>query len=375
MNPSDELHALLALTCTPHVGVILGRRLVEGMGTAKAVYENRTELSERIPGVRSSLISALDCPAALKQAEEEIRYIEKNHIRCLTINDKEYPSRLRECEDAPLVIYTYGNADLNSKHIVSIVGTRRATNYGRDICEAFVSDLAKLCPDALVVSGLAYGIDVAAHRAALANNLPTIGVLAHGLDRIYPSTHRSVASEMIHQGGLVTEFMSFTTPERQNFVKRNRIIAGLADATVVVESAQKGGSLITADFALNYGRECFAFPGRISDENSRGCNALIQNNGAALICSAEDFLKGMNWETSATDTAGVQKQLFPEMDLTSEETMVMEIIRKNEDGIHIDSLMLQADIPINRLRSMLFNLEMKGLVRPLPGACYRAVTL
>lgn len=375
MNPSDELHALLALTCTPHVGVILGRRLVETMGSAKAVYEHKTELPQIVAGVRSSLMSALDSPVALKRAEEEIKFIEKHHIRCLTINDTFYPSRLRECEDAPLVLYSLGDVDLNAKHIVSIVGTRKATNYGRDLCEAFVRDLASLCPDVLVISGLAYGIDVTAHRASLANSLPTVAVLAHGLDRIYPSAHRNVASEMILRGGLVTEFMSGTTPERQNFVKRNRIVAGLSDATVVVESAQKGGSLITADLALNYGRDCFAFPGRVSDERSRGCNVLIQNNGAALVCSAEDFVKGMNWDVSSKRAASVQKQLFPEEDLSPEEASVLAALRNQEDGLQIDSLVLQVDIPVNRLRSLLFSLEMKGLIHPLPGARYRAVSM
>lgn len=371
MIPSDELQALLALTCTPHIGVVIGRQLIEGMGTAKAVYDYRTELPERMPGVRSSLVEALDCPAAMKRAEAEMDYMQKHHVTCIAINEPAYPSRLRECGDAPLVLYACGNVDLNTRHVVSIVGTRKATEYGRDLCAMFVHDLAQLCPDVLVVSGLAYGIDIASHRAALLNGLPTVGVLAHGLDRIYPSVHRSVAAEMVRQGGLLTEYMSSTEPERQNFVQRNRIVAGMADATVVVESAVKGGALITAGIALGYNRDCFAFPGRTGDPYSKGCNNLIRDNGAGLITSAEDFVKAMNWESSSDNANPIQESLFVELE--PEELSVMTVLRREEDGVQINQLVVECNIPVNRLSSILFALEMKGLVRTLPGACYRAI--
>lgn len=371
MTPSDELQALLALTCTPRIGVIIGRKLVEGMGSAKAVYEHRTELPDILPGARSSLIQLLDCPAAMKRAEVEMEWMEKHRVRCLAFTDNDYPSRLRECEDAPLALYYCGNTNLNVRHVVSIVGTRKYSEYGRDLCASFVRDLARLCPDVLVVSGLALGIDVASHRAALANGLPTVGVLAHGLDRIYPYVHRSVAHEMVQHGGLLTEFMSFTEPEKQNFLQRNRIIAGMAEHTVVVESAVRGGSLFTARLAQDYGRLCHTFPGRVNDETSKGCNFLIRDNVAGLITSAEDFVNAAGWETSAEASAGVQRTLFVE--LNPDEERVMNILRNAEDGMQINELVVESDIPYSRLSSLLFSLEMKGLVRALPGACYRAL--
>lgn len=324
---------MLALTCTPHVGVIIGQRLVRELGTATAVYEHRTELPDLIPGVRPSLVEALDCPEAFRKAGDELSYIEKNHIRCIAFTDEAYPARLRECEDAPLVLYSLGNAGFNATRVVSIVGTRKATEYGKDLTAAFVRDLATLCPGIIIVSGLAYGIDVAAHRAALAAGLPTIGVLAHGLDRIYPAAHRSTAAQMVRQcGGLLTEYMSGTQPERQNFVQRNRIVAGMADAVVVIESAAKGGALITAEMAMGYGRDCMAFPGRVADEYSRGCNNLIRSNGAALITSAEDFMHAMNWPL-ATDAAPAptQRELFVELD--EDERKIMKILRAADDSV------------------------------------------
>ncbi len=372
-SPADELQALLALTCTPHVGVIIARQLVETLGTATAVYEHRTELSDYLPGVRPSLIQALDCPAAWQQAKAEAEYAAQHHIRCLTIPDAAYPSRLRECDDAPLVLFTLGSVNFNAAHVVGIVGTRKATDYGRDVCTAFVSDLVAAVPDVLVVSGLAYGIDVAAHRASLVQGASTVGVLAHGFDRIYPSAHRTVAAQMTAQsgGGLVTEYMSRTEPERQNFVQRNRIIAGMADAVVVVESAAKGGALITADYAQGYGRDCYAFPGRVGDACSVGCNNLIRDNAAGLITSAADFLKAMNWASAAEADMPLQRQLFVE--LTPDEERVMTYLRRADDGMPTDMLSLDTDISAGRLGTILFGLEMKGLVRALGGSRYKAI--
>ena len=312
----------------------------------------------------------MDCPEAFKRAEEEWVFTEKNQIQCITYNDERYPSRLRECEDAPIALFYRGNTPLNTLRTVSIVGTRHATAYGEDLCNTFVRDLANLCPDILVVSGLAYGIDIHAHRAALQHGLATVGVLAHGLDRIYPAAHRKTAIAMMDQGGLLTEFMSGTNPDRQNFVKRNRIVAGVCDATIVVESAAKGGALITAELAESYHRDCFAFPGRTTDLYSAGCNALIRNNRASLILSAEDFVEAMGWKTSTHPSNNtVQRELFPE--LSEEEMNVVQALQRNPDGMQINILVVETNIPINRMSALLFELEMKGVVRAMAGGVYR----
>jgi DNA processing protein len=252
-----------------------------------------------------------------------------------------------------------------------VVGTRHATSYGEDLCISFIRDLAEYCPDTLVVSGLAYGIDIHAHRASLQHHLSTVGVLAHGLDRIYPAAHRKTAISMMDNGGLLTEFMSGTNPDRQNFVKRNRIVAGMSDATIVVESAVKGGALITAELSESYHRDCFAFPGRVNDPYSMGCNELIKKNRAALIQSAEDFVNAMGWNIVEKNNSksSVQRELFPE--LSEEEEKIVQILQKYPDGIQINALVVEANIPINRMSSLLFEMEMKGLVRALAGGVYR----
>ena len=365
----DEQICSLALTRIPGLGLTGAFRLVSSLGSATRVFEHRKELSQLVPGVSEKIITALNNSEAFRRAEQELTFCEKNHIRCLTLNDEGYPSRLRECDDAPLALFYRGNADLNTLHIINIVGTRHATPYGQDICTRFLADLSVLCPNALIVSGLAYGIDIHAHREALTHGFDTVGVLAHGLDRIYPAVHRRTATEMLTQGGLLTEFMSGTNPDRQNFVKRNRIVAGISDATLVVESGPKGGSLITAEIAESYQRDCFAFPGRVGDTYSTGCNLLIQKNRAALIQSAEDVVKAMNWDHVPVSPQVVQRQLFPE--LTPEEEQVITHLQKHPDGIQINTLVVESNIAINRMTSLLFNLEMKGVVRALAGGVYK----
>jgi DNA processing protein len=278
---------------------------------------------------------------------------------------------LRECDDAPLALFYRGNADLNALHVINMVGTRHATPYGQDICTRFLADLSVLCPNALIVSGLAYGIDIHAHRAALQNHFKTIGVLAHGLDRIYPAEHRKTAVSMLEQGGLLTEFTSGTNPDRQNFVKRNRIVAGMSDATVVIESAAKGGALITAELAESYHRDCFAFPGRCNDEYSIGCNNLIRKNQAVLITSAEDLVKAMGWENSPKTEKTVQRELFP--DLSEEEERIVKRLGKMSEGLQINTLVIDTNIPVNRMSALLFELEMKGVIRALAGGVYRLI--
>lgn len=366
---TDERICSIALTLCPGIGHIGAKRLVDTVGSAAEVFRLRAELPERYPDIfHASVVTALDNPSAFLQAEKELECAEKNRVECLTLADERYPSRLRECEDAPVVLYFKGNADLNRLRVVSMVGTRHATDYGKQFCADFLRDLSALCPDVLVVSGLAYGIDVHAHREALANGLSTVGVLAHGLDRIYPSVHRKTAVDMLAKGGLLTEFPTDTNPDRHNFVSRNRIVAGMSDAVIVVESAAKGGSLITAELAEGYHRDCFAVPGRATDEYSRGCNQLIRDNRAALINDASDFVKAMNWGRSeeSRKTAAVQRTLFPE--LTEEEARVVKILSR--DDLHINTLVVEANIPVNRMSAILFELEMKGVVKALVGGVY-----
>ena len=366
----DEQIYTLALTRIYGLGLVGACNLIREMGSAGNIFRYRKELPERIPGVSEKLIKALDCPEAFKRAEEELLFAERNNIQCITLNNEQYPSRLRECEDAPLALFYRGNASLNALRVVSVVGTRHATPYGEEICRQFMKDLADAFPDTLVVSGLAYGIDIHAHRAALQNGLPTVGVLAHGLDRIYPSTHRDTAVEMMDNGGLLTEFMSGTNPDRQNFVKRNRIVAGMCDAVVVVESAAKGGALITAELAESYNRDCFAFPGKLTDTYSAGCNRLIKSNRASLVLSADDFIESMGWKgTHKGKAQPIQRQLFP--DLSDDEKKIVEVLQKTNSGIQINALVVETNVQIHRLSTLLFELEMKGIVQVLAGGIYK----
>lgn len=369
VSEEEQLYSI-ALTMIPGVGHIGAKRLVDGMGSAADVFRLRNELPDCLPGVSRRIVEALDAPRAIERAREELAFVQKKQIRCLTLADEAYPSRLRECEDAPVVLFFRGNADLNALRIVSVVGTRRTTDYGLQTCATFLRELKELCPDVLVVSGLAYGIDIQAHREALANSLPTVGVLAHGLDRIYPSVHRKTAVEMLAQGGLLTEFLSGTMPDRYNFISRNRIVAGMSDAVVVVESAEKGGSLITAGLAGSYNRDCFAFPGRAGDTSSRGCNLLIRENKASLLLSAEELVTDMGWmeKTAPANGECVQRSLF--LNLSDEEQLVVRLLEQQGD-LQINTLVVAANIPVHRMNAILFELEMKGVVRVLAGGVYQ----
>lgn len=368
-NEQEQIYSI-ALTMVPGIGHIGAKRLVEGMKSASDVFRFRKELAQRLSGVHERVSDALDCPSIIARAEQELLFLQKNHIQCLTFHDEAYPSRLRECEDAPIVLFYKGNADLNALHIINMVGTRHATDYGTQLCTTFLRDLKTLCPDILVVSGLAYGIDINAHRSALDNDLPTVGVLAHGLDRIYPSLHRKTAVEMLDKGGLLTEFPVGTTPDKHNFISRNRIVAGMCDATIVVESAAKGGSLITAELAESYHRDCFAFPGRTTDEYSKGCNQLIRDSKASLLLSAEDLVEAMGWtlDSHPAKAESVQRSLF--LELTEEEQKVVHTLEK-QGNLQINALVVETDIPVHKMSAILFELEMKGVVRVLAGGIYQ----
>ena len=370
-NETETLHAM-ALARLSYFNLAMVLQLYREAGSATAVFENRNNIRDIIPDASQKLIDILrDYDVMRAMAEEEWNYDQAHGIRPLDISHPDYPHRLAECEDAPLVIYYKGTADLNQTRVVNIVGTRRCTMYGEDLVRRFVADLRVLCPKVLVVSGLAYGIDIIAHRNALQQGMETVGVLAHGLDDLYPHAHRATASQMIAQGGLLTEFMTKTKADKINFVRRNRIVAGMSDACIVVESAAHGGSLITADISRGYNRDVFAFPGRVGDLASEGCNGLIRDNCAALLTNAEAFVKAMGWETDTqlekARQDGIERKIFAEM--TPEEETVVQILLRNND-LHLNMLAVQTGIPVNKLTGILFEMEMKGMVKTLAGGMY-----
>lgn len=371
MNEEESFYSL-ALTRLPGIGNVRAKQLVTVAGSATAVFQNPKDWSEVLPGVSERLTQLLEQSDLRQRIEQELNFVQKNQLDVLTFFDERYPSRLRECEDAPIVLFFKGNTDLNVVHVLNMVGTRHATDYGKQLCKTFVEELKELCPDVLVVSGLAYGIDVHAHRSALSLGLSTVAVLAHGLDRIYPAEHRSIAAQMVKQGGLLTEFLTGTNPDRYNFVSRNRIVAGMCDATIVVESAAKGGSLITAELAEDYHRDCFAFPGRLTDEYSCGCNHLIRDNRATLLLSAEAFVKAMGWDEQSRPKKpqSVQRNLF--LQLTPEEQLVVKLLEERGE-LQINSLVVECNIPINRMNALLFGLEMQGVVQAKAGGVYRVI--
>ncbi len=368
----EELLYTIALTRMTGFNFQTALRLYQELGGGKAVYDHRTDLRDVLPECSDRLVASLqDWSLPLVRAEQELHFLEKHHVKALCLGTDDYPQRLTECADAPIVLYYMGAAELNQQRIVSIVGTRHATAYGQDLVRRFTEELHQLCPDALVVSGLAYGIDIAAHRNALACGMETVGVLAHGLDELYPPRHRDTACEMLKQGGLLTEYMTETKVDKLNFVKRNRIVAGMADATLLVESAARGGGLITCGIAQDYGRSVFAFPGAVGAPYSEGCNNLIRDNGASLITSAEDFVTAMGWTTDAqlrqAKSAGIERNLFP--NLSDEEQTVVSVLSEVGD-LQLNQLSVKSNLPIGQLTALLFQLEMKGVVRPLAGGTY-----
>lgn len=309
---------------------------------------------------------------AQEKAQKELEFIEKHQIQPYFYKDEHYPYRLAQCVDAPIVLYAKGDMNINPKHAVSIVGTRIPSESGKDWCRRLVLDLAAQVPDLTIISGLAYGIDVTAHRAAIEAGIPTIIIPAHGLDRIYPAVHRNTAIEALKNGGILTEYPSNTTPERFNFVARNRIVAGMADAVVVVESKAKGGSLITADMAIDYGRDVFALPGRYNDSVSEGCNNLIKNQRAQLITNATDLVRAMQWET----TAKVEQQMqMVELlhDLTPTQQLLLEKMREGDGSWHINLLVMETQLTYTQVASELMMMEINGVVKGMPGGMWRII--
>jgi DNA processing protein len=357
----------IALGLIPRIGDINARKLVSHFGSVEAVFYEPYRNLIKIPGIGSEIAKYITDRSYLDAAEKEADYITKNNIRSYFYLDNDYPFRLRQCDDSPVIFFFMGNADLNAAKILSVVGTRNASTRGKEICEKIIGGLAAGHPDLIIVSGLAYGIDIASHRAALANNLQTIGVLGHGFKTTYPSIHAQTARIMVKNGGLLTDFLSDALPERNNFLKRNRIIAGLSDATLVVESGIKGGALITADIANSYNRDVFAVPGRPDDQWSSGCNSLIRNNKAALIESSDDIEYFLNWNPDKSKPP-VQRTLFSDLD--ENEKIIYELLMQQSE-LTIDSICRSLEIPVYKLSSMLLQMEFKGLVKCYPGNVYR----
>jgi DNA processing protein len=362
----STLHQL-GLTFIKGIGPTLSKNLLAYFGTPEEVFTAPKLHLKKVPGI-GMRAEQLDLQAALARAAEELAFISKNSIDIIFYTDPCYPKRLKNCGDSPLLLYSKGNADLNNQRVVSIVGTRNATDYGRTLCKQLIEDLKPY--GALIVSGLALGIDVAAHKESLRLELPTVGVLGHGLDRLYPSQNRSVADKMLLNGGLLTEFPSGTKPERENFPQRNRIVAGMADVTVVIEAGIKGGALITAEIANSYNRDVFAFPGRVTDEFSEGCNFLIRHNKAGLLTCAPDLAFALGWDKPDEVKKKPRKQMVLPMGLNAEERQVFELLEQYEQPIAIDDLTIKANLPLSQLTMVLLNMELQGYIRSLPGKTY-----
>ena len=367
-------HALrykIGLSLINGIGPLTAKKIIAYVGGVEALFHEKKKNLMRIDGIGEYLASNIVNQNVLERADQEIEFITKNNITSYFYLDKEYPFRLKQCADAPLMLFSKGNSLTEKRKIISIVGTRNATEYGKSVCTNIIDEINKKGHDVSIVSGLAYGIDIVAHRTALKNNLSTIAVLGHSLDRIYPWSHKNTSEEILNDGTLVSEFLSGTVPDRQNFVKRNRIIAGLSDATIVVESGVKGGSLITADIANSYDRDVFAFPGRVNDSYSSGCNYLIKTNRASLIESVGDLEYLLGWESEEKKKPGVEQQkLFS--DLSDDEQMIVDLIREYGE-LHIDLISMKSKITQGQVSAILLTLEFAGFIKTLPGKVYKLI--
>lgn len=366
MNDDELLH-LLALQKVEGVGDVIAKKLLNHCENAIEVFKFKSSQLATIDGVGSVLLKNLKNKTVFESAEKELQFIKNNSVNTLYFKDNNYPEKLKHCLDGPILMFSSGDIDFNSKRIISIVGTRQITAYGTEFCKKLIADLAPLNPT--IVSGFAYGVDIIAHQAAMEHNLQTIGVVAHGLNQIYPKQHTKYVAKMEKNGGFLTEYWSNSNPEKENFVKRNRIVAGISEATIVIESAAKGGSLITANFANDYNRDVFAVPGRITDKFSQGCNNLIKTQRANLINSAADLVYILNWDIE-TKSKSVQKQLFVSLD--TDEQKIYDFLQKNGKEI-LDIIALECEFPIYKISGMLLNMELKGVIRPLPGKLFEAI--
>jgi len=368
MHSEEELVYALALQKTAKIGDVIAKRLIRHCGSAEAVWKEKKENLLKIDGIGTFILADLQNSKNIKAAENELKFIQKAQIDVHYFLEETYPVRLQHCVDSPIVLFQRGTANLNAPKMISIVGTRKATKYGTQFCEELIDSLSPLQPT--IVSGFAYGIDIVAQRAAIKNNIPTIGCLAHGLNQMYPKAHERYMKSVEENGAFVTDFWSTSNPDRENFLKRNRLIAGMSQATIVIESAEKGGSLVTAHIANSYHRDVFAVPGRVGDSQSIGCNNLIKQQRAHILTSAADIVYLLGWELDTEPFQPVQKQLF--VDLSPEEAIIHSCLQEKGQMV-LDSIALECKFPIHKIAPILLQLEMKGVVKPLPGKLFEAV--
>ncbi|NAS31681.1 DNA-protecting protein DprA [Flavobacteriaceae bacterium R38] len=367
MTEKDVL-SILKLQSIPFIGDVIAKKLIHHCGSASAVFEERSSALLKIGGIGSVTIKYLNDKKYAGLAEKELKFIQERNINYSYFKDEDYPDQLKHCFDSPILIFKRGDIHLKNKKIISIVGTRQMSSYGALFCEKFIEEIAPLNP--VIVSGFAYGIDITAQKAAIKNNLQTIGCLAHGLNQIYPRSHKKYCSEVESNGGFITDFWSTSHPERENFLRRNRIIAGLSEATIVIESAGKGGSLVTADIAHSYHKEVFAVPGRTTDNYSLGCNNLIKSQKAHMLTSAADLVYMLGWNIEETKQNIIQKQLFVELD--ENEEAIYNFLKMNGKEL-LDIIALQCQLPVHKAATVLLGMELKGVIRPLPGKLFEVV--
>lgn len=364
---NTALNSQIALTLLKGIGPIKARQLISKVGGIEPIFHASYTSLSKITEIKSSFLKQMNREKALEESIKQVSYIEKHGIKSHFYLEDSYPRRLKQCTDSPLLLYNKGNSSLNNERLVAIVGTRHATEYGKSVCEEMIKGFVG--KNIVVVSGLAYGIDICIHQLCLKYDIPTIGVLGHGLDRIYPNEHTIISEKMLQNGGLLTEFLAGTKPDRENFPMRNRIVAGMTDATIVIESKASGGSLITAELANDYSRDVFAIPGNVGQIHSAGCNLLISKQKAHLITGSQDFLKWMHWDEEKK-TPSIQTSLFT--DVSDEEQLLLSIL-KLEGELNIDVLSIKAKFSVSKTSVVLFNLEMIGAVKTLPGKKYRLI--
>ena len=364
----QQLLYTLALQHVPKIGDITAKKLIAHCGSVEAVLKEKRQNLLKIDGIGSIMINGLSGKQHLEAAEDELKYIKDNTIKCLYFKDDAYPEKLKHCIDSPILLFQSGNINLKQQHIISVVGARKITNHGIAFCRALIEALKPFSP--VIVSGFAYGTDITAQKAALKNNLQTIGCLAHGLNQVYPKVHKKYVAAIENHGGFMTDFWSSDVFDRNNFLKRNRIIAGLSEATIVIESAEKGGSLVTADIANSYNRDVFAVPGRTTDSQSVGCNNLIKHQKAHMLSNPLDIPYMLNWQLEDHAIPTIQKQLFVELD--DDEKVIYNHLKENSKQL-LDSIALQCNMPTFKIAGLLLNMELKGVIRPLPGKLFEVI--